>query len=206
MEEYKPNSHGYKKMEAEKAAEEREKKGKIVSSGVKTKKKTGLSKFASDFIAEDAKSVKSYIFADVLLPAAKKAVYDIFTEGIDMILYGGKGGGKRKSSGSKVSYRSYYDDRRYDDERRASATTRNRFDFDDIIFDTRGDAEAVLDQMRDVIETYKVVTVADMYDMAGLTEPYTSNKYGWMNLRNAQVRRIMGGGYALDLPKASPLD
>ena len=206
MEEYKSNSHASKRAaEAEKKQEEKKQAEKVTTGAVKTKKKTGFRKFADDFIAEDAKSVKSYIFTDVLLPAAKKAVYDIFTEGIDMILYGGKGGGKRKQAGSKISYRSYYDDPRNDD-RRVTASTRNRYDFDDIIFNSRGDAEAVLDQMNEILERYKMVTVADMYDAAGLSAPYTSNRYGWLNLHNAQVRRIMGGEFVLDLPKASPLD
>lgn len=206
MEDYKPNSHAYKRMEEQKAAEEREKREKVVTGSAKTKKKNELSKFAGSVISEDAKNVKSYILMDVLLPAVKKAVYDIFTEGIDMILYGGKGSGKRKSSsGSKVSYRSYYDDRRHDDDRRDSVRARTRFDYDDIIFETRGDAEAVLDQMQNVLERYKVVTVADMYDLSGLTEPYTSNKYGWISLTGSRVERLRNG-YVLDLPKISPID
>ena len=59
--------------------------------------------------------------------------------------------------------------------------------------------------MQDVIDSYGVVTVADMYDMAQLTQPYTSNKYGWMNIRNAEVKRV-SDGYIIKLPKAMPID
>ena len=74
----------------------------------------------------------------------------------------------------------------------------------DITFETRGDAEAVLEQMDDVIDRYGIVTVADMYDMADLTAPYTSNKYGWTSINSAEVVRVRDG-YILKLPKATDL-
>ena len=144
---------------------------------------------------------------DVLVPAIKKAVSDIVTDGISMILYGGTGGGNRNrssSSSSKVSYRSYYDDRR-DDRREERYATRGRFDYEDIVFTSRGEAEAVRMQMLDVIDRYGFVTVADMYDMAGITPPYTSNNYGWVSIRSAEAVRVRDG-YVLKLPKASPID
>ena len=59
--------------------------------------------------------------------------------------------------------------------------------------------------MVDLIDTYGFVTVADMYDMAGLQAPYTSNKYGWTNIRTAETVRGRDG-YMLKLPKAMPID
>ena len=59
--------------------------------------------------------------------------------------------------------------------------------------------------MQDIIETYGFVTVADLYDMVDLTPPYTANKYGWTNLRNADVVRIRDG-WIVKLPKAMPID
>lgn len=198
----KPNSHRYK--EAQKAKAEEKKIEKVVKGNVTTKKRSELSKFKDVFISDDAQNVKSYIFMDVLLPALKKAISDVVTNGVDMILYGSTGVSKKRSSGSKISYRNYYDDPR-DDRRSNSASVRTRFDYDDIVFESRGDAEAVLGDMQDVIDSYGVVTVADMYDMAQLTQPYTSNKYGWMNIRNAEVKRV-GDGYIIKLPKAIPID
>ena len=202
---FKPNSHKFKKEQQE-SLDKQKKVEKVVTGTAKTKKKSEIRKFRDIFISEDAKNVKSYVFMDVLVPAIKKAISDIVTDGIDMILYGGSKRDKERSSGgSKISYRNFYDQR---DDRRSVAAARptNRFDFDDIVFDNRGDAEAVLKQMLDVIETYNMVTVADMYEFSGLTEPFTSNKYGWTNLRNAEVVRLRNGYYALELPKAMPID
>ena len=199
--EYKPNSHKYKE-EQKTAAEEPKRVEKVVHGAVRTKKRSDIRRVADVFISEDVKNVKSYVLMDVLVPAIKKAISDIVTNGIDMILYG-ETGHRGRGSSSKVSYRSYYD--RRDDERRDNGRTRSRFDFDDIIFESRGEAQAVREQMEDMIKRYGVVTVADMYDMAALDHPYTSNKYGWMNISNAYVDRC-GGGYIIKLPKATPID
>lgn len=72
------------------------------------------------------------------------------------------------------------------------------------MFETRGEADAVIDQMGAVIDQYNVVTVADMYDMADLTAPYTSNKYGWTSIRDARVERVRDG-YVIKMPKARPI-
>lgn len=200
---YKPNSHKYKQEQS--APEEKRQVGKVVTGKVKTKKKNEIRKLADVFISEDVKNVKSYILMDVLIPAVKKAVSDVVTNGIDMLLYGGTGRSGKSYGGSKISYRNYYDQK--DDGRRYSDTskTRARFDYDDIVFESRPEAEAVREEMNNVIERYGFVTVADMYDMAELSQPYTSNRYGWTNIRTAEVVRVREG-YILKLPKALPIE
>lgn len=198
---YAPNSHKYKEEQAE--AAEKKKVGKAVTGSVKTKKKNGVSKFANAFISEDTKNVKSYVVMDVLIPAIKKVVSDIVKDVTDMILYGGSGKGRgRGTSSTYVSYRNY-SDRRDDD--RPSSVVRHGFDFEELVFESRGDAEAVREQLDDMIDRYKVATVADLYDAAGLTAPYTSNKYGWTNIRSAEVVRGRDG-YVIKLPRAVPID
>ena len=197
MEDYKSNSHKYREEQKQKALEEH-KVQKVVRGVAKTKKKSGVAKLADVFISEDIYNVKDYLIQDVLVPTAKKAILGA----MDMVLNGGSVSSRRTSS-DKVSYRKYYDDRR-DDDRRPTGV-RKRFDFDDIVFETRGEAEAVLDQMYDTIKEYGFVTVAAMYDMADLTQPFTSNKYGWTSLRTAEVVRD-SDGYTIKLPKAMPID
>ena len=199
--ELKPNSHK-SKAEAE-AAKDEKKVEKVVSGVVKTKKKTGVSKLANLFISEDVKNVKSYITMDIIVPAIKKAVVDVVTDGINMIVHGERSRGSKGSISSKVSYRSYYD--RRDDDRRPSDRTRTGYNYDDIILETRGEAEEVLDRMNELIELYKEASVADLYDLVGITGNYTDNKYGWTNLRNAEPIRVRDG-YMLRLPKVIPLN
>lgn len=196
MEEYASNSH---KSRAE-AAKQEHKVEKVVSGTVKTKKKTGLNKMANVFISEDAGNVKSYILMDVLVPAVKKAISDIVTNGIEMMLYG-ETGRKKNSNSSRISYRDYYkDDRRPRDR----GVSRSSYDYDDIILETRGEAEDVLSRMDEIMDTYGIVSVADFYDLVGVTGNFTDNKYGWTNIRNANVIRVRDG-YMIKLPKATPI-
>lgn len=198
----KPNSH--KSKEEQKEASEK-KVEKIVQGAVKTKKKSEIKKLTDVFISEDASNVKNYIFMDVIVPAVKKAVSDIVTTGIDMILYGESGRTKRNTPSSGVSYRDYYNRKRDDDRRYSPARTNTGYNYDDIVLETRGEAEDVLERMSELIDVYGHVTVADLYDLVGVTGNYTDNKYGWMNIRNAEVIRVRDG-YMLKLPKVLPVD
>ena len=201
MESYKSNSH--KSREEHKS--ERKRIEKVVSGTPRTKKKSGIEKFTDVFVSEDATNVKSFIIMDVLLPALKNTVWDIVTGSLDMTLFEGRGRGGKRSSGDKISYSRYYDDRNEQRTIGNRPQTRTRFDYDDIIFDTRAEATKVLRLMDETIEEYGSVTVADMYDMAGLTEPYTANKYGWTTLRSAEIKSVRGGGFIIQLPTARPL-
>lgn len=202
---YKPNSHRSKELATRDA--QHKKVEKIVKGKVKTKKKSEISKFKDVFISEDAKDVKSYIVMDVLIPAAKKAISDIVRDGIDMILYGNTGhkrSGGYSSGASYVSYRSYSDRDRRDDRSYRSSTRRTGYDYDDIVLEDRQEAEDVLERMDELLDTYEIVSVADLYDLVGKTCNYTDNKYGWTNLRNAEPVHVRDG-WLLKLPKAGPI-
>lgn len=207
MSEYQSNSHKAREEQKQQNEIIERKKIQPVAKG-KAKKKSEVKKFADIFVAEDVTSVKNYIINDVLIPAAKKAISDIVTNGIDMLLYGeAKGRSRdRDRSGGRVSYTKYYErgrdvDRDYD----RRTTRRSVYDYDDIVLDTRGEAEEVLNRMDDLIDAYGMVSVADLYDLVGISGNYTDNKYGWTNLRNATVQRVRDG-YLLKLPKALPFD
>ena len=77
--------------------------------------------------------------------------------------------------------------------------------FDDIILETRWEAEEVLSHMIDLIENYGVASVADLYELVGITGSFTDNKYGWTNLSSATVSRVRDG-YLINLPNAQPID
>ena len=203
MEEYKPNSHKYKE-EVKKSSEE--KNITPVVKGKVTRKKNNVRKLTDTFVNEDMHNVNSYIVFDVLIPAAKKAISDIVTNGIDMILYGETGRSKNNRVAGGISYRSYYD--RKDEERRYGSTrqARTRYSYDELTFESRGEAEEILERMDELIATYDFVTVADYYDLAGVTCEYTDNKYGWKDIRGADIRRDRDGGYTIKLPSVRPID
>lgn len=174
---------------------------KIVHGKVK-KRENKVRKLTDIFIAEDVTNVKDYIIMDVIVPSVKKALYDLTVGAIDMILYGGKGSGGSRPTADKVSYRDYNSvSRRGSTDRRR---TNSGYSYDDIVLDTRGEAEAVLSRMDEIMEEYDIVRVADLYDLVGVTGDYTDNNYGWTNIRNAKIVRVRDG-YKIDMPRALPI-
>lgn len=202
MDDYKPNSHRFREGQVE-VPEERKKVEKVVKGDVKIKKKSDAKKFADVFVSEDASNVKSYVLFDVIVPGVKKILWDVFTGGLKMFLFGERGISKDDRR-SKVSYNDMYDKDSY---RRTSSDvrTRNRFDYDEIIIPSRGEAEDVMDHMYDILQKYDVVRVLDLYDMLDVTAPFTANRYGWTDLRGSKIVPVREG-YLLKLPKAMPID
>lgn len=47
--------------------------------------------------------------------------------------------------------------------------------------------------MDELIDTYKLVSVADLKDLVGITGNYTDNRYGWTSIRSAEVVRVRDG-------------
>lgn len=193
---YKPNSH---KSKAEVSEVPKKKVEKIVKGTARVKKKNGFTKALSSFVAEDAENIKSYIISDVLIPTIKNAISDT----IDMFLFGEHGRRRKSSTSSKISYRDYYERK---DDRSNSRTTliRSGYSYDEIILDSRGEAEDVLTRMDELLENYGMVSVADLYDLVGVSGNYTDNNYGWFNINNAEVVRV-SDGYLLKLPKVVSL-
>ena len=183
---------------------------KVVTGTVKTKKKSEARKFADVFITEDIHSVKTYVFSDVIVPAVVDLVEDIVVGGIRMILRGDSGSRRDRRDRDRgytnysrfSSSRDRDRDRDRDDRRREGGS---RFDYEDLVFETRGDAEAVRDELEEEIEKYGMVTVAALYDMADRTAPYTANRYGWTNIRHADIVRTRDG-YLIRLPRAVAID
>lgn len=199
MPDFKPNSHKSKE-----AAKPEKRVEKAIVTGTSKRKKSELKKFTDVFISEDVDNVKTYILMDVIIPAVKKAVVDVVSDGISMLMYGESGASRSKGGtmASKISYQKYYDNRRETPKPHANTS----LDYEDIVFDTRGAAESVLARMDEIISQYDLVSVGDLYDLAGQsTDNYMINRYGWTNIRSAQVVRIRDG-YIIKLPKPMPLD
>lgn len=179
---------------------------KVVTQKVSTKKKNGLQKFAGNIISEDVKNIKDYVFLDVLIPTFKKAISDIVTNGIDIILYGESRGQNRRNIGDRVSYRTYYDDARRNSAIQRPIERASNYSYDDLIFSSRQDAQAVLNQMLDIIDRYSFARVSDLMELAGVSgNPYTDNSYGWNSLNTAEIIRSRDG-WIIKFPKAIPLE
>ena len=195
MENYPGNSDRSKKEP------ERKKLEKVVSGEVKAKK--GLSE---SFISGTPRNVVSNLLTDVLIPAAKKTIVDMVNNGISMLLYGETGRVSKSSNPvSRISYRDYYDNPRQRSE--PARTSRSAYEIEQIIFPTRGDAEATLAAMEDIIDRYDEVTLEAFYELVGKPKliRHTDCKYGWRDLSMAYSDATRDG-YILRLPRMKPLD
>ena len=198
------NSHK-SRNEKKELPEPAEKRAEKVIKGKAKVKKNDMRKLTNVFISDDVSNVKNYIFMDVIVPAVKKAIYDLVVGTLDMSLYGGRGRDGKRPIADKVSYTDYGSASRHRDSRSYGSTrTTSGYSYDDIVVDTRGEAEAVLSRMDELMETYSIVRVADLYDLVGVTGQYTDNNYGWTNIRNAEIVR-MRDGYKIKMPRALPL-
>lgn len=199
MEEYASNSQKSKREAAER---EKRRVEKVVSGPVRPRKKSELQKVADSFISEDVSNIKQYILMDVLIPSIKRAVSEIVTNGINMLLYGEAGRTEKKSNASKISYRSYYNSQ---EPGRPTPRTGSVYDYDEYTITNRGEAEEVLSSLEDMIERYGTASVADFYELLGVSCNFTDYNYGWSDLRNARVVSVRDG-YVIKFPKAMPIE
>lgn len=165
---------------------------------------------------KDSKTIFSYIKDEYIVPAIKKTIStvigngsdligDVIKNSVDMAMYGEAGVTKKNNSyysGPRVSYINY--NTRREPPRLMSANT--GIDYQTIIFNTRGDADIVMDKLYEELEDYGEVRLAALYEYAGITCPPTYNNYGWKNLKGTQIVRMSDGGYTIDLPKPHPMD
>ena len=207
MQDYKPNSHRFREEQA-KNEEKKPEVQKVVTGSAKTVKKSGARKVADLFTSENSGNLGEYILMELVVPSLKKLIYEMGQDSLDMILFGGTRKNESRSTPSNyVSYRQYSDRDRRDDRRdyRYSGSQKSVYEYEEVWLESRGDAEAVLDRLNEMVDHYGVVSVAALFDLAGLRCNYTANNYGWTNIRNAEIVRS-GGGYLIRMPKAMPID
>lgn len=210
-----PSNSLYTKPVEKKIEEAKKTVAPVVKGKAQKKKKSLGEKFSETFLAVDFHSVVEHVVWDVLIPAAKDTISDIVKGSINMMLFGDRKGDRtdrdRGKSVVRTSYQNYYDrgdsrrGRDSGDRDRLPQRPSNRNLIDDIMFDTRGDAEEVLSNLVHDIEEYGFVTVARFYSYAGLDSNYTQDKYGWANIRDAYILRAPDG-WTIKMPRPIVVD
>jgi len=186
-----------------------EKRATPVTTGAVTKKPRTLGKKFTDFFFDEMtfKEAAAMFVADRLLPDLKDGLFNAFQGFTETIFYGRSARPTKKagSSGTFTSYSNYSkrNEPRPSGYRSTSARVMNGFD--DVTFESRQDAEAVLEEMCNMLETYKEVSIGDFYDAARVSRNgFTDNNFGWTNLTGSYVTRGRGG-WVLVLPKVVEL-
>lgn len=178
----------------------------VVSKGAKVSKKGPIKRVLSKLFADDFDDIKTGIISDTLIPALRDMIFDAITNGLSMSLYGNTySGSKKRRNGagtdySRISMTSSRD--RLKDRRESSAV------MDDLIFEDKDDAISVMDNIMDLMETYNLVSVADVYSLAGFNPTPTDNKYGWDSITDLSKMKVVRSGrdWCLKLPRPYPID
>lgn len=202
MSELKPNSHKFKESEAKK---EKRRLSPVTSNKVVVQKKSAGKKIWESFITTDAETLGDYIYNDVIVPLIKKGI----VETINMILYNNpRANNSNGNSASKVTYGGYVNSAFKPAPQQALPLKKKSetFDFENIIFETRSDAENVLNAMYQAIQTYGDVSVLDFYDLTHIdTDNFTAHKYGWTDLSGTDIIRGHNG-YYIKFPNVRPIN
>lgn len=77
-----------------------------------------------------------------------------------------------------------------------------------IIFSTKKEAQVVLKYMRESIERYGCVTVADYYDLCGMRSTSRDRLHGWYKLEHIKIEKRECYGlneWTIELPEAEEL-
>ena len=171
---------------------------KKVIAKAKVQKKSAVKEALRTFFAQDLPEIAEHLIVDVAIPAAKNAITDMVTQGIQQLLYGEVDSRRRSISGYTSYSRSsrdysggaYYESRRTE---RREPRQQKPTNVEDLVFDTRGDAVDVIEYIAETIEEYGQVSVADLMSSVGIQPRYTDERWGWTTTDAFELRQIREG-------------
>lgn len=180
---------------------------RVTTGSVKKQKKTLSKRIVDALFDEKIDEAIDYAKNNVIKPGMYRLIFDAIMGSLSMIFFNdarygysfrepGTGG---RTGGSRYS-------RVFDERRDGRSGRRSTLEVDDILFETRDDAERVLNRLYSDLERYGRVRVADLYSAAGVSgnSMWTDNNYGWFNLDRAAPYPT-AEGWALDMPPCESL-
>jgi hypothetical protein len=190
-----------------------------IQGGVTLRRKTPGQRFTETFLNNgDIQTVGQTILMDVIIPAFKEMIFNSVRDGFSMLLWGdtraSRSGGLSSRGGIVRDYSSYSSSigsRSRDRDRVDIYRPEDSPRYNNLVFQVRGDAENILFNMRDYINTYNDIQIVKLYELVeeqtGINIPMTAQdaKFGWSDLTNAGIRQVRGG-YLLELPNPIVLE
>ena len=199
---YQGNSH--KQRESKEVREDKVVERVVTTDVIITPPGIGK-KIKGIFFGGEFRAARGYVIADVLLPAARNALFDTITEGTRRLVFGESSArrGRQPEMRSRVQYGSMYN-RPYTSTMLPGQPPRNptRMNYresSDILITSREEANDVLEKMVAIVDQYEVASLADLLVMLGRPTSAIDHKWGWTYLNTAEVRQVRNG-YMLEMP------
>lgn len=184
---------------------------KVVITGEVIRKPRAIgTRFKDIFLGGDVRDASKYVLADVLLPALRNMLWDVWSQGGKRYIYGDSPLRRRPTDYSSTTrynnpinpvHTTYYGSGesrpRLPDQPHPHRQVRR--DVDRIIMSSREEAERAIEIMIDSIDKYDSVSLADFYEIIGEASTPADNNWGWRYLNNAEVRQV-SDGYLISLP------
>lgn len=207
-----PNNSDAAKENANKNLPAKTEKVEKVIEGNATVKKASLGQRIMDNIFDGSieDRLTNAVF-DIFIPSAKKMFADGVIDLVSTLLTGqpvrNRGqsrGGSTTVRNNPLPYNSMYD---YGGGSRRDVGERSRrITPDEIVVNTRDEAESVCRKLEDLMQLYGYVTVDDFYSTVGVPSQYTDRKWGWKSFGGGYPNyEQVPGGYLIVMPRVEPV-
>lgn len=193
------------------APEVPEKRVEQVTSGAAIIRKKPIGRrIAENFKGADGHDVGHYVVFEVVLPRLKDLIFDVGESALRRALFGDSVKGYSSRSTGVKGYTPYNTiaSSAIPKQPTAKPTAQAASDeFGEILVETRGEAQTVMDKVGNLIETYGMASVSDLKACVGLTGSFTDEKFGWIGMGGTDIRRQGGSqpGYLLVFPRPEEL-
>lgn len=172
----------------------KEKKEIVPVAKARVKRESTARKVVGEIIKEDARSVGETVLWDVIIPTVKNLISDTVTRSIDSMLYGDSRPRSRNNYSDYSGYSRPKGSRDRPVERRERRSARQAEpERNEIIFDTRSDANDVIDRMSDIIDQYGQASLADLNALIGASSNFIDDNWGWTDMGSFNVRQVRDG-------------
>lgn len=173
--------------------------------------------------SDDFAELVAYAWDDVIVPGVSKLLSDILHQGVDQFIYHGEKTGRKNTliTGGSMSYKDYaasFYNRSKTSSSNKGLSDGKGFVTADIYLESRGDAEALLEYMNDMITEYGKVSVNAFYEEVSniiaaygednptvIRPKWSDTQYGWRSLKGAKYVKQKGRYYSVMLPPAKKI-
>jgi hypothetical protein len=180
----------------------------IIPVGAAVQVKRPASRRFFDFLfAESPKQLGSKIGRDIIVPRIKAGFEEAANSFLAGMLWGNDGGRpvsnivrQAAMRGGGVNYSGISVSGNPMTQAMQASQPRSHGNYQDLTLPTQQYAEMVLANMYDLLNQYRIVAVADLYEIVNISPQPSDNAYGWTSLEGARISKVREG-YLLELPR-----